>query len=361
MSQLLAWPFRNLAAGVIILLMISAAATAAYVAYGWDLDDAVYMVVITVFSVGYGEVAPVDTPALRAITIALIVAGCTAMVFITGSLVQLITASQLRQFFGARKMQKDISDLSGHVIICGYGRIGQMLAQELKAARSRFVVVECSEDRIAAAKACHYFCLKGDATDEEVLKHAGVLRARAVATVLPEDAANVFITLSARALNPGLTIIARGEIPSTESKLIQAGADCVVLPARIGAERMAELLLYKDVTQIIADTKLGNLERLATDLQRLGLDIEVVTAEAGSRCVGATIAEIESLGAGTFLIVALERRDGETILQPHHEIVIDDGDGVALVARPGSAQPIELVFAAPKVTDEPSPALRLGS
>jgi voltage-gated potassium channel len=353
MLQLLASPFRNLAAGVILLLMIAAAATAAYVAQGWDPGDAVYMVVITVFSIGYGEVAPVNTSALRAITIALIVAGCTDMVFITGSLVQLITASHLRQFLGARRMQKDISELSGHVVICGYGRIGQMLAHELKAAHCRFVVVERSEDRIEAAKACRYFGLKGDATDEDVLRHAGVLRARAVATVLPDDAANVFITLSARALNPALTIIARGELPSTESKLLQAGADCVVLPARIGAERMAELLLYKDVTQIITDTKRGNIEQLAADLQRLGLDIEVVTAEAGSRAVGSTIGEIESLGAGTFLVVALERLGGETILQPHKDVVIHDGDGVALVVRPGSAGAIDLVFAASTLAEEP--------
>ena len=349
MAQFLASPFRNLTAGVIILLMISAAATTAYVAYGWALNDAVYMVVITVFSIGYREIAPVNTPALRTITIFLIVAGCTDMVFITGSLVQLITASQFHQFLGARRMQKDINKLSGHVIICGYGRIGQMLAHELKAGRSQFVIVERLEERINAAKASGCICLQGDATDEEVLKLAGVLRARAIATVLPDDAANVFITLSARSLNSGLTIIARGELPSTESKLIHAGADSVVLPARIGAERMAELLLYKDVTQVITDTQRGNLEQLAADLQRLGLDIEVVAAEAGSRCVGATIAEIESLGAGTFLIVALERRHGETILQPHHEIVINDGDGVALVARPGCAEAIELVFSKPTI------------
>lgn len=353
MSQLLASPFRNLVGGLVFLVLISAAATAAYVAYGWDFGDAVYMVVITVFTVGYAEIEPVNTAALRAITIGLIVAGCTDMVFITGSLVQLITASHLRHFFGAMRMEKDISGLSGHVIICGYGRIGQMLAQELEAARATFVVVERSEERIDAAQACHYFCLKGDATDEDILKLAGVARARAVATVLPDDAANVFITLSARSLNSGLTIIARGEMPSTERKLVQAGADRVVLPARIGAERMAELLLYKDVTQVIAGTARNSLGQLATDLQRLGLDIEIATAEAGSRSVGATIGEIESLGAGTFLVVALERRDGETMLQPHNDVVIHDGDGVALVARPGCAGAIELVFATPSNTDEP--------
>ncbi len=350
--RFLASPLRNLIAGVVILLGVSLAAVTAYVANGWELSDAVYMVVITVFSIGYREIGPVDTPALRATTIFLIIAGCTDMLFITGSLVQLIAASQFQQFFGIRRMQKDISKMSGHVIVCGYGRIGQMLAHELSAGRSQFVIVERSEERVNVARASGYLGLHGDATNEDVLKTAGVLKARAVATVLPDDAANVFITLSARSLNPALTIIARGELPSTESKLIHAGADRVVLPARIGAERIAELLLYQDMAQAITNTPRGNLDQLAADLQRLGLDIEVVTAEAGSPCVGTTISEVESAGAGTFLIVALERRTGEIILQPHNEIVVNDGDGVALVARPGCAQAIERVFSAPKIEDE---------
>lgn len=353
MLPLLASPFRNLTVSVCILVTISAVATLAYVANGWSLSDAFYMVIITVFSVGYSEVEPVDTPPLRAITILLIVAGCIDMVFITGSFVQLITASQFQQFFGAMRMQKDIDKMSGHVIVCGYGRIGQMLAHELKASRATFVILERSDERINAAKISGHICLQGDATDEEVLKCAGIARARAIATVLHDDAANVFITLSARSLNPELTIIARGELPSTERKLIQAGADSVVLPARIGAERMAELLIYKDVAKVITDTKSDNLEQLAADLHHLGLDIEVVTVEALSRCVGATIGEVESLGAGTFLIVALERSSGETILQPHPDMVINDGDGVAVVGRPGREQAIEHLFSAPKITHEP--------
>jgi len=250
-------------------------------------------------------------------------------------------------------MQKDINKLSDHVIICGYGRIGQMLAHELTASRAKFVIIERSDERINAAKASGYVYLQGDATDEEILRRAGISRARAIATVLHDDSANVFITLSARSLNPGLTIIARGELPSTERKLIQAGADSVVLPARIGAERIAEILLHKDIAKLITDTKSGNLEQLADDLHRLGLDIEVVTVEALSRCVGATIGEIESLGAGTFLIVALEKGSGETIRQPHPDVVISDGDGVAVVGRPGCEQAIEHIFSAPKTGDEP--------
>ena len=352
MLPLLASPFRNLTVSVAILIAISATATMAYVAYGWSLSDAFYMVIITVFSIGYGEIEPVKTPALRTITILLIMGGCTAMVFITGSLVQLITASQFQLFFGSMRMQKDISKLSGHVIVCGYGRIGQMLAHELKASRSAFVILERSDERINVARAASYMYLHGDATDEEILKRAGIATARAIATVLHDDAANVFITLSARSLNPELTIIARGELPSTEKKLIQAGADSVVLPARIGAERIAELLIHKDIIKVIADTKSGNLEQFATDLHHLGLDIEVVVVEALSRCVGTTIGEVESLSAGTFLIVALERRSGETILQPHPDVVINDGDSVAVVGRPGREQAIEQLFSAPKITNE---------
>ncbi|MFO1114926.1 MAG: NAD-binding protein [Beijerinckiaceae bacterium] len=351
MPAVLASPLRNLLLGALVLLLIGSVATLAYTLQGWAVGDAIYMVVITVFSVGYREVLPVETPALRAITMSLIVAGCMDMVFITGCFVQLITASQFHQFFGIRRMQKDIDRLSGHVIICGFGRIGQMLARELKAGISSFVVIDNVDGQIALAHANAYLVLQGDARDEQILELAGIRRARAIATVLPDDAANVFITLSARALNPGMTIIARGELPSTETKLLQAGADRVVLPARIGAERMAELLLYKDMSGLITGMKGGNLDRLAAELQHLGLDIEIVAAEKGSRCVGAAISEIEARGSGAFLVVAIERRNGETILQPQDGVRVEEGDGVAVVCRPGRAHALEQIFAAPKIAE----------
>jgi voltage-gated potassium channel len=300
MVHFLASPLRNLVAGLAFMLAVGVAATLAYVAAGWSLTNALYMVVLTVYSVGYGEVEPVNTPALRAITVALIVAGCTGMMLLAGSLFQLITASQLQQVFGSRRMQKDIDKLSNHVVVCGFGRIGQMLCQELKAAGGVFLVIDHSDERIAAARKAGHFFIHGDATDEDVMRQAGVTRARALATVLPEDAANVFITLSARSLKEDLTIIARGELPSTESKLLQAGANRVVLPARIGAERVAELLLHSDMTRLITKARAGGLDRLALDLQSLGLDIELVMVETGSACAGLTVGGIEERGAGAF-------------------------------------------------------------
>jgi Trk K+ transport system NAD-binding subunit len=342
MQHLLASPLRNLLAGIAFMLVVAGLAIAAYVACGWSFGDSLYMVVMTVFTVGYGEVRPVSTPALRAVTITLITVGCTGMIFVTGSLVQLITASQFAQFLGVRRMQRDIDALSGHVIICGYGRIGQMLARDLRAGGTPFVIIERDEARVAAILARGYLGMQGDATDEDGLRAAGVLRARALATVLPNDAANVFITLTARSLNRDLTIIARGEAPSTEGKLLQAGAQRVVLPAHIGAERIAELLLYPEMAKLLKDSDASST--LARDLRRLGLELEVISAAPGSRCIGTTIAELEAAAAGAFLVVALERPDGSSLMQPPGDAVIGAGDGLALVGRPGRARAVQRLF-----------------
>jgi voltage-gated potassium channel Kch len=341
MVKLLSSPLRNLLAGVAYLFLVCGTATAAYTLYGWPLGDSFFMVVTTVFTVGYGEIRPVDTALLRAITVILIFAGCTGMIFVTGALVQLITASQFQQILGIRRMQKDISALRGHVIICGYGRIGQMLARELRDGGVDCVILERNPDRVSLAHESGHLAVALDATDEDALRAAGIVNARALASVLPNDAANVFITLSARSLNEKLTIIARGEAPSTEKKLLQAGADRVVLPAHIGAERVAELILFQDIAQLLQG---GTHAGLARDLRRLGLELEVLPAAEGSVCVGLTVAALEQAASGAFLVVALNRAGGGSVLQPGADIVINAGDGVAVVGRPGRAQAMQSLF-----------------
>ena len=139
-------------------------------------------------------------------------------------------------------MENEIEKLSNHAIICGFGRIGRMIATQLQAGGIPFVIVDQAADRVAEVRDAGFLTLQGEATDEAVLKAAGIGRARVLATVLPNDAANVFITLSARNMNPRIQIIARGGLPSTERKLLQAGANRVVLPAHIGADRIAHFL-----------------------------------------------------------------------------------------------------------------------
>jgi voltage-gated potassium channel Kch len=344
MAGFLSSPLRNLLAGIAYVAVVSSAATAAFIAQGWSLPDAFYMVITTIFTVGYGEIHPIDTPLLRAITITLIVTGCTGMIFVTGALVQLITASQFQQLLGSRRMQKDIDALAGHVIICGYGRIGQMLARELRDGRRSSVILERDTARVDLARAQGFLAMAADATDEDALRLAGLTRARVLATVLPDDAANVFITLSARSLNRELTIIARGEAPSTERKLLQAGANRVVLPAHIGAERVAELILFQDVAGLL-EAATARTE-LARDLRHLGLELEIWPAATGSPCVGLTITELQARAAGAFMVVALKSATGAPMTQPEPNDIITAGDAVAVLRRGGNTAAIEALFAA---------------
>jgi trk system potassium uptake protein TrkA/voltage-gated potassium channel len=264
------------------------------------------------------------------------------MIFLTGVLVQLITASQFQQILGLKRMQSQIDHLKDHVIVCGFGRIGQTLARQLHAGQARFVLIERSEARTAEARALGYIVMQASAEDEAALTAAGVERARTLATVLPDDAANVFITLSARSLNDRLTIIARGEAPNTESKLLQAGANHVIMPTHIGAERVAELILYPETAEALHGTE--HNEEFARDLRTLGLEIEVVTVDRGSDCVGRTVAAIEQAAAGAFLIVGLERRAGTSLLRPDGGTKVQAGDGVVILGRPGRARTIATIF-----------------
>jgi Trk K+ transport system NAD-binding subunit len=186
--------------------------------------------------------------------------------------------------------------------------------------------------------------MRADATDEAALQSAGVMRARTLATVLSNDAANVFITLSARSLNPELEIIARGELPNTESKLLHAGATKVVLPTHIGAERITELILYQETARFIRGSeRMRDFERV---LQSLGLELEVVVAASGSPIVGETIEAVEQQANGAFFIVQLNRREGEAITHPDGTTMIEAGDGLVMVGRGVKARALSGLFAA---------------
>ena len=341
-TGLLGSPVRNLAVGVCFVLVVVALGTVGYWLAGWPLGDAFYMVIVTVYTVGYGEVHPVDTALLRGITIATIVLGCTGMIFLTGALVQFITLNQLNQIFGLRRMNTQIDKLDRHVIVCGFGRIGVALSRDLRAGGTSFVILEREEANAQQARQLGYLCVLGDATEAAVLREGGVMRARSLATVLPNDAANVFITLRARGLNPSLEIIARGELPSTEAMLLQAGANTVVLPTHIGAERIAELIMYQETARFIRGSpRMREFEQV---LHSLGLELELIEAAPDSKLVGQTIDAVERQAGGDLFIVRINRRDGAAITDPDRETVIQSGDGVVIIGRGTKARALGGLF-----------------
>ncbi len=342
---LLASPLRLLSGTIVWVAAVFVVATIGYTLAGWPLGDAAYMVLLTIFSVGYGEVRPIDSTFLRLWTTLTIVLGCTGMIVLTGALVQVFNQYQFRRLLGLDRMQSDIDRLNAHTLICGFGRIGVQLAKALTEARHPFVVIERDLAKANAARAAGYLTLLGEATNEDTLKTAGIVRARVLACVLPDDAANVFITLSARNLNPAVQIIARGEAPSTESKLFHAGADKVVLPTHIGAERITELILFPATESMLGDIReVGSIKR---NLNDFGLDLEVVTAGERGALTGQTVGEAERRGNGAFFIVQIDRAGGQSIQHPGEDVRIEPGDLILLVVR-GSRLSAGAIFNAPQ-------------
>jgi voltage-gated potassium channel len=344
MENLVTYPARNLIRGLMFMLLVWIVATSAYMRAGWSFQDAFYMVTLTVFTVGYSEVHPIDTRYLHIVTLGNMFFGCTGMIFLSGALVQFMTLNPLQQLLGVRRMQSEIDKLTNHIIVCGYGRIGIELAKALKDGRADHVVVEQDQRRVEQARAAGHLTIQGDATSEAILQDAGIERARVLASVLPNDAANVFITLSARNMNRKIDIIARGDAVSTERKLVHAGANKVVLPTHIGAERIAEMILFPETARFVRESDV--MRELERTLRNLGLCIEVVAVPEQGALTNLSIADIEARSMGAFFIVQVNRRDGDTITAPPKDTRIEAGDGVVAVGR--SAQAINAMFAAPR-------------
>ncbi|WP_346291923.1 potassium channel family protein [Sphaerothrix gracilis] len=326
-------PFRRIILGSTFFLLTVVLAVYGYMLAGWSLLDAVYMVVITIFGVGYGEVHPLDSAKLRIFTILVIIAGVLSVAYIVGGFLQLVTEGELRKVFKNKRMTQEIQSLERHVIVCGYGRMGQMLSRRLWQEKQAFVVLDHDPERIAQAQESGYLVYQGNAADEGNLQAVGIHRAKALSTVLPDDASNVFITLTAREMNPSLVILARGKLPSTEKKLRLAGANHVVLPVAIGAIRMAHLITHPTAVDFLSQTDKGaSLNEL---LGELDIQLNELPIVANSSLIGGTIGDIEVRGRGTFIIVALRRATGEVLIHPSRETYLSQDDSVILMGHQG--------------------------
>jgi voltage-gated potassium channel len=331
---------KRMMSGALFLLGTSVVGTLGYMLAGWGFLDALYMVVITIFGVGYGEVRHLESGGLRVFTMAFIIAGCSSLVYIMGGFFQMITEGEINRALGKHRMTRTIAGLKDHVIICGFGRIGRILVRELTQAGKTCVVVDPNAARSNEAQSAGALVLEGDATQDAVLRNAGIERAAALATVLPNDALNVFITLTARGLNTSLRIISRGEDPLTEPKLRQAGADEVVLPATSGGLQIAEHIVRPAILSVLDDaTERGRIRELA----KIGVGIRAMRIPKDSRGVGRSVAELEQLHAGV-IVVSIRRHDGELINAPSPRELFADDDELLLMGHDSALPSLTLTF-----------------
>ncbi|MBL8879650.1 MAG: potassium channel protein [Phycisphaerales bacterium] len=278
--------------------------------------DAVYMAVITVSTVGFKEVGELST-AGRVWTIVLVLLGVGAFSYFVSSVTQFLVAGELRGLLGRRRMEREIGRMQGHYIVCGLGRTGMQVVRELSREGHAIVVVDNDASAIERARELAVAAVQGDAGDNETLKRAGIDRCVALITALDDDAANVFVVLTARNLNERILIVSRANRDESTSKLTIAGANRVISPYNLAGRRMAQLALRPNVVEF--------LEFVMHD-QELELWLEEITIAIGSALDGATIAETSIRRETGVNVVALRQRSGKLMGVPAPETRLSAGD-----------------------------------
>jgi len=313
-------PQKQLRRGIIVLAAVIATGSIGYVQLeGWSFGEAIYMTVITISTVGYGEVHPL-TAAGRIFTILLIAGGVSAAALFITAFAQYLVEGRFRTTLGRRQMKARIAKLKDHFILCGYGRVGEDIARTFNEENVPFVVIDSRPDNIALAEDEGYLCILGDATSDKALFDAGIERARGLVAAVGSDVANTYITLYARGLRPDLFIEARASSKEAETKLRRAGASRVVSPSSIGARRMALLALRPAVADFI-DT--------VTYRRGRELQMENIAVSDGSPLVGKTVEAVRQQSKAN--ILAISKKNGKLLANPAGEEVIEVGDRLVII------------------------------
>ncbi len=327
-----AWhPARRLMFGGCVFILVFIIAVLGYRIQGWSWLDSLYMVVITIFGIGYGEVRPVETPLLKTYTIGVIVMGYASFFYVFGSFVQMVIDGEVNHLLGVRRMIRQIEELHNHVVICGYGRMGRLLAEKLASRGQQLLIIDLDETRIQQASDAGHLVLRGNATEDELLCAAGVERAAILATVLSDDVANLFITITARELNPKLRILARAEQPGNAAKFRAVGADQVILPAAAGADRLAQMILRPSAEALLRRADLP--QAFFDHLETLGLVLGELQVHARSHLLNQPLAQLNQHKPLNFLVVALRKQNGHVVMRPDDDALMNLGDSVIVLGH----------------------------
>ena len=298
--------------------------TAGYVVLeAMPLFDAFYMTLITISTVGFGEVKPLSYGG-RILTAFIIVSGISVLTYTLGQVVKIFVEGELSQLLGRKKLEKQISRLKDHYIICGYGRIGKIISQELAEDHIPFIVIEQNPDLVEMLEQDRYLYINMDATTEDALLKAGIMKAKGIVTVVHSDANNVFIALTAKGLRPDIFILARSSDEENQEKLLRAGATRVVCPYLMGGRRMFQVLKRPTVVDFI-DT--------ATMDTQLGLRMEEAVVGMRSSLLGKTLVDSHIRQDFGVIIVAIKKPTGEMIFNPLSTEKLEGGDVIVVIGK----------------------------
>lgn len=322
----------SLATAAIALAVVIASGVVGFMAIvGMGFVDALYMTITTISTVGFREVQPLG-PAGQLFTIALIVSG-VGIVFYSATLVARdLIEGELRRGFGRRKVQRQIAQLSDHVIVCGFGRMGRSVCKELVVKPVPFVVIDRDPAALRTAEDESYLCVAGDAAEDAVLRAAGIERAHGLVAALSTDADNLYVVLAARELNAQLLIVARAEEERSERKLLHGGANRVVLPYAISGHRMAHALLRPAVLDVLD---------LATHYRSLELQIEEVAVPPDTFCAGVTVQQSGLREQRGLIVIAIKKPNGTMQFNPTADSHIDAGDRLVLMGPVENLREVE--------------------
>jgi voltage-gated potassium channel len=287
------------------------------------LFEAFYMTIITISTVGFSEIVPL-TQVGRIITVVIIVLGISVGTYTFGIIVKWFVEGELQQIFWRLRVKKQITELKDHYIICGFGRIGRTICSELEADEVDFVIIEQDVSKIKETDKENYLFLEMDATNEDALLKAGIMKAHALVTAVNSDANNVFITLTARGLRPDIFVLARSSEERNEEKLIKAGATRVISPYLIGARRMAQVLRRPTVVDFIDIALMGN---------HLGLIMEEAKLSHNSNFIGKSVIDSYLRRDYGVIIVAIKKISGEMIFNPMPSETLEDGDVIVVIGK----------------------------
>jgi voltage-gated potassium channel len=302
---------------------------------GYPWFDAFYMTVITLFTIGYGEIRTLSL-AGRVFNTGLILFGGGVFLLAIGAFTQSIIELELNQFFGKRRVRNMVEKLKDHYIVCGYGRVGRGAADELKSAGVPFVVIDNNDDRVERAMHQGLIAVAGDCTRDEALRDVGIDRAAGLIATLKTDADNLFLVLSARTLNSKLHITARVSEEEAESKMRRAGADAVFAPYTITGARMAQALLRPHVHQFIDFTT-----------RNTGLDvgIEQVGVPAQSNFAGKTLEQTGFRRDLGIIVLAIKKSDGKMQFNPPADAPVSAGDFLIVMGENPNLRKLERLLA----------------